>query len=110
MSQGCPEVFNTDQGVQYTSVSFTSRVEAAGAKVSMDGKGRCLDNVFVERLWRTVKYEEVYLWRHETVRALQAGLEQYFEYYNRDRPHQSSTIGRRGGVRKNSKRKHCLAF
>ena len=89
LSQGNPEVFNTDQGVQYTSASWVSRVESSGAKVSMDGKGRCLDNVFVERLWRTVKYEEVYLWRHETVAALQSGLERYFGYYNRQRRHQS---------------------
>jgi putative transposase len=89
LSQGCPEVFNTDQGVQFTSESFTSKLIAAGAKVSMDGKGRCLDNVFVERLWRTVKYEEVYLWRHETVPALQAGLTKYFPFYNHERWHQS---------------------
>jgi putative transposase len=89
LGQGCPEVFNTDQGVQFTSASFTSRLEAAGAKVSMDGKGRCLDNVFVERLWRSVKYEEVYLWRHETVLALEAGLARYFGYYNEERRHQS---------------------
>ena len=89
LGRGCPEVFNTDQGVQFTSASFTSRVEAAGAKVSMDGKGRCLDNVFVERLWRSVKYEEVYLWRHETVPALQAGLARYFPFYNHERRHQS---------------------
>ena len=74
LSRGCPEVFNTDQGVQFTSASFTGRLESAGAKVSMDGKGRCLDNVFVERLWRTVKYEYVYLWRPEAVPALAAGL------------------------------------
>jgi putative transposase len=86
---GCPEVFNSDQGVQFTSSAFTSRLETAGAKVSMDGKGRCLDNVLVERLWRTVKYEEVYLWRHETVPALQAGLTRYFSFYNRERRHQS---------------------
>jgi len=89
MSGGCPEVFNTDQGVQFTSASFTSRLEAAGAKVSMDGKGRCLDNVFVERLWRTVKYEEIYLYRHATVPELHAGLSRYFAYYNRGRQHQS---------------------
>ena len=89
LSGGCPEVFNTDQGAQFTSPSYTSRLEAAGAKVSMDGKGRCLDNVFVERLWRTVKYEEVYLWRHETVLALQSGLARYFGYYNGERRHQS---------------------
>ena len=89
LSQGCPEVFNTDQGVQFTSESYTSKLKAAGAKVSMDGKGRCLDNVFVERLWRTVKYEEVYLWRHETVPAVQAGLTRYFPFYNDERRHQS---------------------
>jgi putative transposase len=89
LSHGRPEVFNSDQGVQFTSVSFTSRLEAAGAKISMDGKGRCLDNVFVERLWRTVKYEEVYLWHHETVPALQAGLTRYFPFYNHERRHQS---------------------
>lgn len=88
LSQGCPEVFNTDQGVQFTSSAFTARLESAGAKVSMDGKGRCLDNVFVERLWRTVKYEYVYLWRPETVPALTAGLTDYFGYYNRLRRHQ----------------------
>lgn len=89
LSQGSPEVFNTDQGVQFTSASWVSRVESSGAKVSMDGKGRCLDNVFVERLWRTVKYEEVYIWRHETVAALLSGLDRYFSYYNRERRHQS---------------------
>jgi putative transposase len=89
LKRGCPEVFNSDQGVQFTSASFTSRLEAVGAQVSMDGKGRCLDNVFVERLWRTVKYEEVYLWRHETVPALQAGLTRYFSFYNQQRRHQS---------------------
>lgn len=70
LKRDCPEVFNTDQDVQFTSPSFTGRLEAAGAKVSMDGKGRWLDNVFVERLWRTVKYEYVYLWRPEAVPAL----------------------------------------
>ena len=89
LRQGCPEVFNTDQGVQFTAPSYTKRLEAAGAKVSMDGKGRCLDNVFVERLWRTVKYEEIYLWRHETVPALASGLAGYFGYYNEKRRHQS---------------------
>jgi putative transposase len=89
LRRGCPEVFNTDQGVQFTAAAYTSRLEQAGAKVSMDGKGRCLDNVFVERLWRTVKYEEIYLWRHETVPALQSGLARYFGYYNGERRHQS---------------------
>ena len=89
LSQGCPEVFNTDQGVQFTSASFTGRLEAAGARVSMDGRGRCLDNVFVERLWRTVKYEYVYLWRPSAVPTLVSGLTTYFGYYNTERTHQS---------------------
>lgn len=89
LCRGRPEVFNTDQGVQFTSASFTSRLESAGVLVSMDGKGRCLDNVFVERLWRTVKYEYVYLWRPEAVPALAAGLTMYFGYYNGRRAHRS---------------------
>jgi putative transposase len=112
LSQGCPEVFNTDQGVQFTAASYTQRLEAAGAKVSMDGKGRCLDNVFVERLWRTVKYEEIYLWRHETVPALASGLSRYFGYYNEARRHQSldnRTPAEVYGQRSKS-RKQCRAF
>jgi putative transposase len=89
LGRGCPEVFNTDQGVQFTSAVFTGRLESAGAKVSMDGRGRCLDNVFVERLWRTVKYEYVYLWRPEAVPVLTTGLTTYFGYYNEHRTHQS---------------------
>jgi putative transposase len=91
LCRGRPEVFNTDQGVQFTATSFTRRVEEAGARMSMDGRGRCLDNVFVERLWRTVKYEHVYLWRPESVPALLAGLREYFGYYNERRGHQSLT-------------------
>jgi putative transposase len=89
LALGRPEVFNTDQGVQFTAEAFTSRLLAAGVKVSMDGKGRCLDNVFVERLWRTVKYEDIYLKRYEAVPQLQAGLKGYFPFYNEQRPHQS---------------------
>ena len=89
LGRGRPEVFNTDQGVQYTSSTFTGRLKSAGIQVSMDGKGRCLDNVFVERLWRTVKYEYVYLWRPEAVPALTSGLSSYFGYYNGERTHQS---------------------
>ncbi len=88
LSQRRPEIFNTDQGVQFTSRVFTSRLEAAGVSISMDGKGRALDNVFVERLWRSVKYEHVYLHDHSTVRSLHRGLEQYLTYFNRERPHQ----------------------
>ena len=89
LSQGRPEVFNTDQGVQFTAQAWTGRLEAAGVQVSMDGKGRCLDNVFVERLWRSVKYEDIYLWRYEDVPQLQQGLGRYFPYYNEERQHQS---------------------
>jgi putative transposase len=89
LDQSCPEIFNTDQGVQFTSSVYTSRLESAGIQVSMDGKGRWLDNVFVERLWRTVKYEEIYVWSHETVATLTSGLKRYFRYYNRARRHQA---------------------
>jgi putative transposase len=89
LSRGRPEVFNTDQGAQFTAAAWTARLEAAGVAVSMDGKGRCLDNVFVERLWRSVKYEDLYLWRYETVPELQRGLGRYFAYYNAERLHQS---------------------
>jgi putative transposase len=89
LDQGRPEIFNTDQGVQFTARSFTSRLEKAGIRVSMDGRGRALDNVFVERLWRTVKYEHVYLHEHETVPQLEKGLSEYFSFYNQERLHQS---------------------
>lgn len=89
LSQGRPEVFNTDQGVQFTAAAWTGRLESAGVAVSMDGRGRCLDNVFVERLWRTVKYEDIYLWRYEAVPPLVAGLGRYFPYYNEERQHQA---------------------
>ena len=89
LSRGRPEVFNTDQGVQFTAEAWTGRVQAAGVAVSMDGRGRCLDNVFVERLWRTVKYEDIYLQGYEAVPDLVAGLGRYFGFYNEERPHQS---------------------
>jgi putative transposase len=86
---GKPEIFNTDQGVQYTADAFTGRLEAAGVRVSMDGRGRWMDNVFVERLWRTVKHEYIYLHDHTTPCALQAGLAGYFPFYNQERIHAS---------------------
>ncbi len=86
---GTPTVFNTDQGVQFTASNFTRQLEAAGIRISMDGRGRALDNVFVERLWRTVKYEDIYLKDYASVPKLEAGLERYFRFYNHDRPHQS---------------------
>ena len=89
LGRGSPEVFNTDQGVQFTAAAWTSRLERAGVAVSMDGRRRWLDNVFVERLWRSVKHEDVYLWGYEAVPALEEGLGRYFPFYNEERPHQS---------------------
>lgn len=89
LSQGLPEIFNTDQGSQFTSRAFTSRLERRGIAISMDGRGRALDNVFIERLWRSVKYEEVYLQEHATLASLAAGLEAYFWFYCHERPHQA---------------------
>lgn len=89
LATGTPEVFNTDQGVQFTAGSWVERVEAAGVRVSMDGRGRCLDNVFVERLWRTVKYEDVFLRGYGSVPELERGLRAYFAFYNEARLHQS---------------------
>jgi putative transposase len=78
-----------EQGAQFTADEFTSILEGAGVLVSMDGRGRALDNVFVERLWRTVKYEHIYLYDYDHVPALEAGLDGYFQFYNHERPHQS---------------------
>ena len=86
---GIPEIFNSDQGSQYTSKDFTSTLEGRGIKISMDGKGRCYDNIFVERLWRSVKYEEVYLKRYETGEEVVNGLNKYLKFYNDKRPHQA---------------------
>jgi putative transposase len=86
---GRPEVFNTDQGVQFTAAAFVGRLESAGVAVSMDGRGRALDNVFVERLWRSVKYEDIYIRGYETVSELLRGLSRYFAFYNDERLHQS---------------------
>ena len=86
---GCPEIFNTDQGVQFTNRLFTGRLEQAGVSISMDGRGRALDNVFVERLWWSVKYEHVYRHDHQTVASLHQGLNTYLEFFNRKRRHQS---------------------
>ncbi len=86
---GKPEIFNTDQGSQFTSEEFTDTLSAAGVRISMDGKGRWMDNVFIERLWRTVKYENIYLKDYETVDDLITGLDEFFRFYSRERPHQS---------------------
>jgi putative transposase len=83
-----PEIFNTDQGSQYTSEVFTQRLLDNNLKISHDGKGRALDNIFVERLWRSVKYEEIYLKSYENGHSLRSNLSTYFEFYNHERPHQ----------------------
>lgn len=86
---GIPEIFNTDQGSQFTSDAFTKKLLDKEIRISMDGKGRWVDNVFVERLWRSVKYEEVYLRAYETAAEARESLQRYFEYYNRERFHSS---------------------
>jgi len=89
LARSRPEIFNRDQGVQFTSLDFTDRLAAAGVSISMDGRGRVFDNIFIERLWRSVKYENIYLKNYETVPAVLAGLAQYFRFYNRERFHQA---------------------
>jgi putative transposase len=89
LSRGRPGVCNTDQGVQCTAQAWTGRLESAGVAVSMAGRGRCLDNVFGERLWRSIKYEDIYRKGDEGVPELQAGLGQYFPFYHEERPHQA---------------------
>ena len=86
---GRPEIFNSDQGSQFTSEGFTEVLEGNRIRISMDGRGRALDNIFVERLWRTVKYEEVYIKEYETVMEAVEGLRRYFIFYNEERLHQS---------------------
>jgi putative transposase len=84
-----PEIFNSDQGSQFTSREFTGRLEGAGIQISMDGRGRVFDNIFVERLWRSVKYEEIFLKDYQAVADAEKGLGKYFEFYNQERLHQS---------------------
>ena len=110
--RGRPEIFNTDQGVQFTSQEFTRRLESAAVAISMDGKGRALDNVFVERLWRSVKYEEVYLKDYATGAECQAGLKEYLRFYCEERLHQAldyqtpaAVYGVRTGTRSGTERK-----
>ena len=87
LRKGRPGIFNTDQGSQFTSEPFTGALSKAGVRISMDGRGRALDNVFIERLWRSVKYEDVYLRDYAHGHDLHAGLTRYFRFYNRERPH-----------------------
>jgi putative transposase len=86
---GGPEIFNTDQGAQFTADSFTRVLRDCGIKISMDGKGRCIDNVFVERLWRSLKYEEVYLNPYDSMHEARQGINRYFNFFNYERPHQA---------------------
>lgn len=89
LAKGTPEIFNSDQGCQFTSSDFTDTLLDAGVRVSMDGKGRCMDNIFTERLWRSYKYEDVYIKDYDDVPAAIASTDAYWHFYNDERPHQS---------------------
>lgn len=89
LAQGRPDIFNTDQGVQFTAHDFTAILKQANIQISMDGRGRALDNIFIERFWRSLKYEDIYLRDYASVPELRAGLQRYFTFYNHERPHQS---------------------
>lgn len=86
---GKPEIFNSDQGAQFTSAAFTQVLKRENIQISMDGRGRALDNIFVERLWRSVKHEDIYLKGYSSMMALSLGITEYFSFYNCERPHQS---------------------
>ena len=88
-NHGKPRIFNTDQGAQFTSAAFTGKLEAAGIAISMDGRGRFMDNIFIERLWRSIKYEEVHLKAYADGREARAGIGYWIEFYNHRRPHQA---------------------
>jgi transposase InsO family protein len=92
------QIFNSDQGSQFTSDKFTGELEAQGIAVSMDGRGRCLDNIFIERLWRSLKYEEVYSRDYRLVPEAQAGIGRWFQFYNHERPHQGLRYRTPAGV------------
>ena len=89
LRHGKPRIFNTDQGSQFTSAAFTGTLEAAGAAISMDGRGRFMDNIFIERLWRSIKYEEVHLKAYADGREARAGIGAWMTFYNHRRPHQA---------------------
>lgn len=89
LEKGCPEIFNSDQGSQFTSNAFIERLLSKEIKISMDGRGRFFDNIFIERLWRSVKYEDVYLKGYETGKEVKEGLSSYFTFYNNERFHQA---------------------
>ena len=89
LGRGQPVIFNSDQGVQFTAKAFTSCLEDRGIRISMDGRGRCYDNIFIERLWRTIKQENIYICEYNSVLELEQGLMAYIQFYNHQRPHQS---------------------
>lgn len=89
LQQGQPEIFNTDQESQFTSEAFTGRLQKHGVAISMDGRGRAMDNIFIERLWRTVKYDDIFIHDYADVSEVIAGLKRFFRFYNHERPHQS---------------------
>jgi len=89
LRRGRPDIFNSDQGSQFTSEKFTGELAAREIAISMDGRGRCMDNIFIERLWRSLKYEEVYLKDYASVNEARAGIAEYFRFYNQERLHQS---------------------
>ena len=98
LEQSVPDIVNTDQGVQFTCENFINLLKGKEIKISMDSKGRALDNIFVERLWRSVKYEDVYLKDYQTVQEAQKSLKNYFSFYNHERPHQSLSYKTPGDV------------
>jgi putative transposase len=89
LRHGKPRIFNTDQGAQFTSAAFTGKLEAAGVAISMDGRGRFMDNIFIERLWRSIKYEEIHLKAYADGREARAGIDSWMTFYNSRRPHQA---------------------
>ena len=89
LGRGRPEIFNSDQGPQFSSEKFSGELETRGITISMDGRGRCFDNIFIERLWRSLKYEEIYLRDYALVQEARAGIGKWFRFYNHQRPHQS---------------------
>jgi putative transposase len=89
LRHGKPRIFNTDQGAQFTSAAFTGKLEAAGVAISMDGRGRFMDNIFIERLWRSIKYEEIHLKAYADGREARAGIDSWMIFYNSRRPHQA---------------------
>lgn len=89
LKKGTPEIFNTDQGSQYTSNQFTNKLKDNKIKISMDGRGRAFDNIMVERFWRTIKYEDIYIKGYSNIEELKCGIDNYINFYNNERPHSS---------------------